>query len=201
MDNNHCSDLSNSTNDLHIICDEQYYRCWQDGSALRISLKKDWILTTVGILEKEIANLKIDDRNLDEVSFLCGGLRDLDLSGAMLLYRTAEMLKAKGIVTDFTGFRAEHFKFIEQVLAIEKTHEKIVPPPPLLIRCFKYINGFIDTLAASLSQRICFLKDLACAFLNSFKHPSRVRIIAMVRHIEDAGVKALPVVLTMAFQK
>ncbi|MGK0440324.1 MAG: phospholipid/cholesterol/gamma-HCH transport system permease protein [Pseudohongiellaceae bacterium] len=199
METDHCSQQVDLPDDLIIIADSDFFRCWQDGCVLHFSLKRDWVLSSVGVLEQEINKLHIEDRRLCQVSFLCGGLRELDLSGAMLLYRTAEMLKAKGMETDFAGFRAEHFKFIEQVLTAEQNKEEILQPPHFLIRCFSKLNHLMDDLSLSLTQRIQFLLSLGRAFRDCIRSPRRFRLIATARHIEEAGVNALPVVLTMGF--
>ncbi|MCZ0867455.1 ABC transporter permease [Dasania sp. GY-20] len=184
---------------LRMICDTDFFRCWQDGENLNIGLKRDWVLSEVGRLEQELAQLNISQRSLNSVAFFCGGLRNLDLSGAMLLYRTAENLKAQGMAADFSGFKAEHFKFIKQVLHIESQPALPTSGDSFYQRLVKKTERLLLKLNNSFNQRLQFISTLCAESFATLKQPSRLRWIATTRHIEEAGVNALPVVIMMAF--
>ncbi|WP_019530819.1 MlaE family ABC transporter permease [Dasania marina] len=184
---------------LSIICDRDDFRCWQDGQTLNIGLKRDWVLSEVGRLERELAELAIASRPINKVAIFCGGLRNLDLSGAMLLYRSAEQLKILGMDADFSGFKAEHFKFIKQVLTVNDQPVITAPRYSLYQRSLQKSTALIQSLSSSLKQRQQFMHTLCQELLRTLQQPRRLRWIATTRHIEEAGVNALPVVVMMAF--
>ncbi|MFT5693216.1 MAG: phospholipid/cholesterol/gamma-HCH transport system permease protein [Oceanicoccus sp.] len=191
--------MNQDLGELALISDNDFFRCWKDGRALHFGLKRDWVLQSIGHLEQQIAALSLGDLQLDNVAFFCGGLRNLDLSGAWLLYRTAEQLKANGMAAEFSGFKAEHFKFIEQVLDIEsQSHEK-VPPTSWRTRFVARATSALDAIANGLAERLSFVKAVLRELKVLVLNPRRLRWIATVRHINEAGVNALPVVLMMSF--
>jgi len=191
--------MNSDLGELALINDNDFFRCWQDGRALHFGLKRDWVLQSIGHLEQQISALNLADLNLEKVAFFCGGLRDLDLSGAWLLYRTAEHLKAQGMTAEFSGFKAEHFKFIEQVLDIESVPHETITAPSWHTRITTHANATINGLTNSFAQRMTFSGAMLKEFYGILANPRRLRWIATVRHISEAGVNALPVVLMMSF--
>ncbi|WP_339671967.1 ABC transporter permease [Dasania marina] len=187
------------TEQLSMICDRDDFRCWQDAQTLNIGLKRDWVLSEVGRLERELAELAIANRPVNKVAIFCGGLRNLDLSGAMLLYRSAEQLKTLGMAADFSGFKAEHFKFIKQVLTVNDQPVITAPRYSFYQRSLQKSTALIQSLSSSLKQRQQFMHTLCQELLRTLQQPRRLRWIATTRHIEEAGVNALPVVVMMAF--
>ena len=71
----------------------EYYFFAVDAVSGRIGLKGDWTIGTISKLEGVIEELELKKMPLKSFEFHCGGLERFDLSGAWLLYRTAERLR------------------------------------------------------------------------------------------------------------
>ena len=79
----------------------------REGHSLAVSLKGDWVLDNVPDLETALAD--VDAGDADDVTFQCGGLQDIDIAGAWVLFRRSQKLESEGRATDFLGFKAAHF--------------------------------------------------------------------------------------------
>ena len=64
----------------------EYIKAERDDRSLTISLKGDWVLDNVPDLEAALADVEVGDANA--VTFQCGGLQDIDIAGAWVLFRS-----------------------------------------------------------------------------------------------------------------
>ena len=90
---------------------------------LQVSLKNDWIFNNLNILQETLDG--IEPQPGQRVRFSCGGLKDFDLAGAWILYERSMDFEEVGIETEFEGFRATHFKFLQHIIDIAAQKEYI----------------------------------------------------------------------------
>ena len=109
-----------------------------DGS-LTISLKGDWVLDNVPDLEAALAD--VDAGAADAVTFQCGGLQDIDIAGAWVLFRRSQELESEGKITNFLGFKAAHFSFLKNITDVNH------PPTVRLINVTTTLPEDADTSA------------------------------------------------------
>jgi phospholipid/cholesterol/gamma-HCH transport system permease protein len=107
---------------------------------LTVSLKGDWILDNVPDLESALAELDADDAAA--VTFECGGLRDIDIAGAWVLFRRSQDFESQGRITEFQGFKAAHFSFLQSITELNQ------PPTVELINATTTLAEDADTSAA-----------------------------------------------------
>jgi phospholipid/cholesterol/gamma-HCH transport system permease protein len=150
-------------------------------------------------LEPLIGGLNMTPGAVSAVDFQCGGLQNFDLSGAWLLYRTAQKLRQQGIETGFSGFRAEHMHFIDSVLDIEQLPSTDPPRQSLALRLSLAYTGIVRKLFRELRDRSLWFVSISACLLKSLGQPRRFRWIATARHIHDAGIRAAGIVALMAF--
>jgi phospholipid/cholesterol/gamma-HCH transport system permease protein len=97
----------------------------RDDQSLNVSLKGDWVLSNLPDLEIALAD--VDAGGVSSVNFQCGGLQDIDIAGAWVLFRKSEDFESLGRNTDFRGFKAAHFKFLKSIIDVNQ------PPTVALI--------------------------------------------------------------------
>ncbi len=90
----------------------------RDDQSLNVSLKGDWVLSNLPDLEIALAD--VDAGGVSSVNFQCGGLQDIDIAGAWLLFRKSEDFESLGRNTDFRGFKAAHFKFLKSIIDVNQ---------------------------------------------------------------------------------
>jgi phospholipid/cholesterol/gamma-HCH transport system permease protein len=126
-------------------------------------------------------------------------LDGLDTAGAMLLWQLYDRLQAQGIVADF-GNVPEAFASLFSAVGVVR--DKPMPKP-------KRINPFLARLIllgkASINfaeDAISFLSFLGLITLTLWRgalQPWRLRGCSIVHHVEEVGLKALPIVGLLSF--
>ena len=105
-----------------------YLTVAQDQGVLSISLRNDWVFANLNELRDSLEQVEPDAGTA--VRFSCGNLREFDLAGAWILYERAMDFEEVGVDTDFEGFQAGHFKFLQHIIDIAAQKE--------------YVPGFFD---------------------------------------------------------
>ncbi|MCZ6831024.1 MAG: ABC transporter permease [Gammaproteobacteria bacterium] len=177
----------------------EYYFFAVDAESGRFGLKGDWTIGTISKLEGVIEELELKKMPINSFEFHCGGLQRFDLSGAWLLYRTAERLRAAGFETSFSGFRAEHLQFIDDVLNIEKPHKSREKPVPALVQAWRILQAYGVDMLNEISMRYLWFLSISARLVATVLDPRRFRLISTARHIHDVGIKAIGIVAMMAF--
>ena len=132
----------------------------------RLGLKGDWTISTVAKLERVIDELSLMKMPVKSLEFHCGGLQHFDLSGAWLLYRTSEQLRTAGFKTSFTGFRAEHVQFIDDVLNIEKPRNTPEKPVPTLVQITRFLNHTFYAVMDEISMRYLWFLSISARLVD-----------------------------------
>lgn len=181
------------------LAETAFYHISGEGTSANFSLRDNWTLLNIAELEQLLNGKMLAGLDFEWIHFRCGGLQQLDLSGAWLLYRTGEQLRALGREIDFQEFRDEHLKFIEDVLDIEHAREVPSEQVPFLLHYSEKAFRLLRDMNAGLAQRLEWWLQVAQAMLASLVNPARMRWIATVRHIGDAGISAIGIVALMSF--
>ncbi|MDH4048917.1 MAG: MlaE family lipid ABC transporter permease subunit [Gammaproteobacteria bacterium] len=120
--------------------ENRYLIAERDDHSLTVSLKGDWVLHNVPDLETALA--EVDAGAATRVTFQCGGLRDIDISGAWVLFRRSREFESEGRETEFQGFKAAHFRFLQNITEVNQ------PPTVSLINATTTLREDIDTSLA-----------------------------------------------------
>ncbi len=86
---------------------------------MAIGLKSDWIFGNVRALRNALDG--VDASGSEHVTFQCGGLDNIDIAGAWVLFRKSHDIQATGRTTDFKGFKAAHFKYLNNITGVTDT--------------------------------------------------------------------------------
>ena len=120
--------------------ENEYIRVERDDRSLTVSLKGDWVLDNVPDLEAALAD--VDAGGATAVTFQCGGLQDIDIAGAWVLFRRSREFESQGQISDFQGFRAAHFSFLKSIMEVNQ------PPTVRLINAMTTLPEDVDTSRA-----------------------------------------------------
>jgi len=93
------------------------------GGLLQINLQGDWVFANLGPLQQALEEIEPDPAQ--QVRFSCGGLRGFDLAGAWILYERSMDFDEIGVKTEYDGFQATHFKFLQHVIDLAAQKEYI----------------------------------------------------------------------------
>ncbi len=180
------------------VIESPYYRFAVGAEQAEFSLRGDWTILNVQELEGIVEELGLARIPVRQIEFSCGGLQNFDLSGAWLLYRTGEALKRAGFSPSYSGFRAEHLKFIEDVVTMEQATRE-PPPVPWLTAASQRFTNAITSLLKEARDRYLWFVAIGAGIVATVLNPRRFRWVATARHVQDAGVAAIGIVALMAF--
>jgi phospholipid/cholesterol/gamma-HCH transport system permease protein len=120
--------------------ENRYLIADRDDHSLAVSLKGDWVLSNVTDLETALS--EVDAGDATAVTFRCGGLQDIDIAGAWVLFRRAREFESQGRNADFQGFKAAHFRFLQSIEDVNH------PPTVTLINATTRLAEDTNTSAA-----------------------------------------------------
>jgi phospholipid/cholesterol/gamma-HCH transport system permease protein len=139
----------------------------------------------------------IDPADLRQVQFRCAGLNNFDLAGAWILYDKSMDLEERGVETEFEGFQATHFKFLQHIIDIAAQKEYI--PGFFDPRPTHYWRNGIRKLGQNTIEAVDSVGFIARAVLDGIKRPSRLVIGETIRQVHATGAAAIPIVSVICF--
>ena len=162
---------------------------------LIVNIKGQWIFDQVLALEEVIASVQPEAGQ--DVTFKCAGLEDIDIAGAWVLYDRTQHLSELGIKSEFTGFRARHFKFLQNIIdaAAIRDYEAPVKGP----RGSRVLHKTFEQLGRYSSSAIEDLGAIAMSILDGVRRPSLIMVGETIKQIYFTGVRAIPVVVVITF--
>lgn len=154
-----------------------------------------WTLDGVAGLDRQWPTLHwpTGDVRLD-----CSGLRALDTTGALFLLNLVAEREHAGQPVQWLGLRAEHQALLDLVRERRASAGALPPPltpPARLERLGRAVAWQLGRLLAFLA----FIGEATIAMARLVRRPGRFRWRALLGNMEDAGVKALPIIGLLAF--
>jgi phospholipid/cholesterol/gamma-HCH transport system permease protein len=167
----------------------------RQGGLLQVNLRDNWVFANLDNLQRTLD--EIVPATEQRVRFQCGGLENLDLAGAWILYERSMDFEELGIKTEFEGFQATHLKFLQHIIDIAAQKEYVPgffdPKPSHVLR-----DG-IRKLGANTIEAVDSVGYIARAVLDGIKRPSRLVIGEAIRQVHACGVAAIPIVTVICF--
>ncbi len=162
---------------------------------LLVSVSGDWVFDHVSVLEDATATVRPADGQ--RVTFQCGGLQNMDIAGAWVLYDRTQQLSGLGFKTELKGFKAAHVKFLQQIIdtaairEYEEPGQKPTGPNP--------VYKAIDNMGRSTARHIEDVGRISRSIVDGMRQPSLYIVGETIKQIYFTGVQAIPVVVTITF--
>ena len=154
----------------------------------------DWTAKTlqdvVNFLETDLVSLC----NLS-IQWDVSDVGKVDSAGMMLYIHYHDLLKLQNCTVELTGAGAEY----EDLYQLLRAHaaQQAVSKPGLLSRLllpFTNLGKSVLNFWQDIKELLTFLGEHSAALLTSVQHPSSIRYASIVKNIEEAGVRALPII-------
>jgi phospholipid/cholesterol/gamma-HCH transport system permease protein len=165
---------------------------YQPGELI-VNVKGQWIFDQVLALEQVIASVQPEAGQV--VTFKCAGLETIDIAGAWVLYDRTQQLSEMGIKSEFTGFRARHFKFLQNIIDAAAIRDHEVQDP----KRSSVLSETVEQLGRYSASAIEDLGAIARSILDGVRRPSLIMARETVKQIYLTGVQAIPVVVVITF--
>ena len=122
---------------------------------LIVNVRGHWIFDDVLALEDATASVLPESGQA--VTFQCAGLEEIDIAGAWVLYDRTEQLAVDGIKSELTGFKAAHFKFLQNIIDAAAIRDYEEPPehpvrPRRLQKAVETVGGHSAAVIEDLGE-------------------------------------------------
>ncbi|TDJ14089.1 MAG: ABC transporter permease [Gammaproteobacteria bacterium] len=174
-----------------------YFEYQREPDALTISLKDDWTFSNVKELDDALHD--VQGNGARQITFQCGGLQNIDLAGAWVLFRRSQEFESEGRETQFLGFKAAHFKFLQNITDIRDSAVAAQSAEPVMSPESDRLRQMLETVGRAAAAGIEDVGRIAHAVLSGVSHPSRLALDETIRQIEHTGARAVPIVMLITF--
>ncbi|MDA3869594.1 MAG: ABC transporter permease [Gammaproteobacteria bacterium] len=184
--------LKNSTDRAAILVENE------DGSYL-LKCQGKWTLKYITNVVSGIKRISKRIPAHSNVSWDISAVEEFDSAGIILLQHYVKEFEFRFKRVDIVGASSRQKKTLTLFQQEEKEPDLIAAKDNMLSALLqkageKTLSGFRDII-----QFITFIGEITVTLLYSVLHPSSIRFKAIIKNIEEAGVKALPIVAVTAF--
>ncbi len=168
----------------------------KDGSiTLPVSLA--WTIANAPDIEKALKKLSLSKSK--KITIDGENLEAIDTSGAWMLVSFVRSLMQDETEIELTSFKKPHAKIIEIVEHIEHPDSITCAYCGPVTGFFKNLGESTFSITRGISSLVAFFGQLCAAFGSVLIRPGRLRFKSLVYHINEVGIKAVPIVALMAF--
>ena len=183
----------------------QYCTVQAEAAAVTLRLQGHWTVFALPEIEKELTGLRFN--NIRRVVLDGKKLESFDTSAAWYLKAILSPLHKAGIMPEMHHFKDGHIKIFDKIsnLPLEdgerrrnrRTHTLH------LNRVFRHVVVGLGRHMVHVWKDLCRGIEFWGAFLVSLAqrifHPKNLRVQSIVFHINEIGIKAIPIIALMAF--
>lgn len=179
----------------------------RDGTALRLRLSGDWTLMHAAALLSRLGGLATAGLASEHVTgggqrravLDTTGLGRLDTAGAILLVRLYRQVADQGFEIDWPQARREHRALFDYVGGAGEAITVWPPSGSGLIGMIEYLGWLTMFFVREARRFTAFIGQVTETAMLTALRPGRMRFTSMVHHMEETGLKALPIVGLLSF--
>ena len=174
-----------------------WVRAERDGDNLLLSAGGSWVIATLAELDarvREIATSSVRRARID-----LGSVERMDTAGAWVLYRTRRDFRALGIDAEFEGVKPDHDIIFGRIAAGDDEDAFEEQPFHPIIAMVHRVGAATMGIIEEALDLLNFLGVIVVASVRVVLHPSRIRFVPLLVHIERVGLNALPIVGLLSF--
>lgn len=163
-------------------------------------LAGDW--TTANAEGLATALLDLSLKAAGQITLDASGLESLDTTGAWFLHALILRLgKKQGVQVRIISLDARHAPLYERVASLPQENELHAHHAKKL-HFFWPITALgraVSSIANDLHRGTGFLGEFIVTLPGRFIHPRQLRFRSIIFHVNEVGIKALPIIMLMAF--
>ena len=177
--------------------DEAWALARVENGVLTVALGGPWVTKHIGNKQARLA--EIDARGAKRARIDASALAALDTAGAWLIHRAAKSLSEQGIAIELQGADPAAASLIETV----RRFDVPCPPQPQAVNAVVALIARVGRATIEISGQavrlVNYLGLTVVVMLRLAVKPSRIRGTALVSHMEQSGLNALPIVGLISF--
>jgi phospholipid/cholesterol/gamma-HCH transport system permease protein len=169
----------------------------QTGDTLTLRLSGDWCIENIGAVDAALADVNAGS---GRVKVDCSGVKTLDLSGAWMLQRQLEAIRAAGGQVEFAGGEPDHFRFMAEMSERDQGKaRKTEEESTTLLHGLAWIGRRAVQQATQTRDAVGYFGRVAATMTRSMRSVRNLRLPSITRHVYETGIQAIPIVSLIAF--
>lgn len=164
-----------------------------------ITSRGDWVIEGLRDVDKKLEQL-VAKTTATPVAWDVSAVGRMDSAGMMLFIRYYDLLQSKHCPVEVVGAGADHdrmYRLLRQYVAFPPSTGPF--RPSRLQALFSNLGKLAVSSVLDLRSFLFFLGENFIIFLLSLRHPLSIRYGAIVKNIEEAGVRAMPIIALTSF--
>ncbi len=174
-----------------------WMRTERDGERFVVALGGRWKIGEAARLDRELR--AVSPGPAKAVSIDIGGVEALDTAGAWIVYRTIKRLRAEGYAAEYAHARPKQAVLLDLVEANDAPVECHPPREPPIRAVVAHVGRATLEVIEEARKIVAFLGLTATSVGASLLRPWRIRWTALINHMEQTGLDALPIVGLISF--
>ncbi len=126
-------------------------------------------------------------------------LEKVDTAGAIVIHNKLKDLEETGIPIRFRNFEKKHSRYFQMLENNGPQKEKVTVQEITTTYLLNRLGRAFINLLFLIRDLLHFFGQICVETVKSIIHPSQFRFRSVVRHVHEAGIDALPIVMLMAF--
>jgi phospholipid/cholesterol/gamma-HCH transport system permease protein len=168
-----------------------------EGELLVVSLGGPWVTKHIGRKQARLA--EIDARGAQRARIDLSALAALDTAGAWLIHRATKSLAEQGVAAELQGADAAAASLIETARRFDIPYPPEPAPGNAILVLVARVGRATIEIARQAVSLVNYLGLTVVVLLRLLARPWRVRGTALVSHMEQSGLNALPIVGLISF--
>jgi phospholipid/cholesterol/gamma-HCH transport system permease protein len=163
--------------------------------AVVVRLAGSLVMSALGAIDRALRGLPQADRVVIDLT----AVEALDTGGAWLLTTLIARLEGEGVPVDLRGASEAQKALLETVARSRPAPERIAEPRRGFAAWLEALGRRTTQGIRTFGELLGFLGLVISRLGNTVLHPRRLRLTALVHHMQEVGFNAVPIVVLMAF--
>jgi len=174
-----------------------WFKATREGDRLVFAAGGRWTIPSLAALDAPLHALS--PGAVREVLMDLAALERLDTAGAVVLHRTSKKFAKDGIQVRLAGLRPEFENLLTQAEHADKAREPEAQHANPFLRFVAEVGEDVIDVAHQAASLLSFYGLLCITTVRSIRHPSRIRLVSIVSHMQRTGFDAMPIVGMLSF--
>jgi phospholipid/cholesterol/gamma-HCH transport system permease protein len=184
--------MENSVNKAIVIIEKK------DNTYL-LRCKGEWTLNNIADITSAIKKVSPTMDQQSNVDWDISAVEEFDSSGIILLLHHVNTFKEKMNKVTIIGANSAHEKMLKMFHDKVESTDTSITRRSFIFNMFEGVGKNTVSALSDIVQFIAFLGESIVSLAHYILHPSSIRFKAIIKNIEEAGVRALPIVALTSF--
>ncbi|MEE4259681.1 MAG: ABC transporter permease [Bacteroidales bacterium] len=184
--------MENSVNKAIVIIEKK------DNTYL-LRCKGEWTLNNIADITSAIKKVSPTMDQQSNVDWDISAVEEFDSSGIILLLHHVNTFKEKMNKVTIIGVNSAHEKMLKMFHDEVESTDTSITRRSFIFNMFEGVGKNTVSALSDIVQFIAFLGESIVSLAHYILHPSSIRFKAIIKNIEEAGVRALPIVALTSF--